>query len=46
MPIDEVIEEAQERANRATAVLDAHARELAANRTRWQRIRLADRPTL
>jgi hypothetical protein len=37
------IEVAQERVSRATAVLDAHAHELAANRTRWQRLRYAMR---
>lgn len=43
VPIDAAIEEAQERVSRATAVLDAHARELATNRTRWQRLRYAMR---
>lgn len=43
VPVDEAIEEAQARVSRATAVLDAHARELAVNRTWWQRLRYAMR---
>jgi len=43
VPVDEAIELAQERVGRATAVLDAHARELAASRTWRERLRYAMR---
>lgn len=41
VPVDEAIESAQDRVRAASAVLDAHARDLAAHRTWRQRLRYA-----
>ena len=41
LPVDEAIAQAQDRVRAATAVLNAHARDLAARRTWRQRLRYA-----